>query len=402
MPSLSQKGNNMPASPIRKLVPFAEAAKKKGKIVYHLNIGQPDIETPKVALDRIKNLKRTVIEYSNSAGYQSYRDGLAKYYQSHSINIDSGDIMITTGGSEALTFGFMACLNPGDELIIPEPFYANYNGFANVSGVTVVPVTATIETGFALPPIEEIESKITNKTKAIIICNPGNPTGYLYSQEELEKLRDVVKKHDLWLFADEVYREFCYDGSNPFSVMNLQGIENNVILVDSVSKRYSMCGARVGALISRNKEFMATALKFGQARLSPPTFGQIAGEAALETPQSYFDDVIEEYVGRRNIMVDGLNKIEGVICPKPSGAFYCIAQLPVENAEDFCRWMLEDFDYQGQTVMMAPAAGFYASKNTGLSQVRIAYVLNQDSLKKALKCLEEGLKVYGRGEKSSK
>jgi len=339
MPSLSQKGNSMPASPIRKLVPFADAAKKKGKKVFHLNIGQPDIETPKVALDRIKNLQRTVIEYSNSAGYQSYRDGLAKYYQSHDININSENIMITTGGSEALTFGFLACLNPGDELIIPEPFYANYNGFANVSGVKVVPVTAKIETGFALPPIEEIEAKISEKTKAIIICNPGNPTGYLYSKEELEKLRDIVKKHDLWLFADEVYREFCYDGAKPFSVMNLEGIENNVILVDSVSKRYSMCGARVGALISRNKEFMATALKFGQARLSPPTFGQLAGEAALDTPQSYFDDVIEEYVERRNIMVEGLNKIEGVICPKPSGAFYCIAQLPVENAEHFCQWM---------------------------------------------------------------
>lgn len=396
MPSLSQKGNNMPASPIRKLVPFADAAKKKGKTVYHLNIGQPDIETPKVALDRIKNLKRTVIEYSNSAGYQSYRDGLAKYYQNHNININSEDIMITTGGSEALTFGFLACINPGDELIIPEPFYANYNGFANVSGVKVVPVTAKIETGFALPPIEEIESKITDKTKAIIICNPGNPTGYLYSKDELEQLRDIVKKHDLWLFADEVYREFCYDGAKPFSVMNLEGIENNVILVDSVSKRYSMCGARVGALISRNKKFMATALKFGQARLSPPTFGQIAGEAALKTPQSYFDDVIEEYVGRRNIMVEGLNKIEGVICPKPSGAFYCIAQLPVENAEHFCQWMLEDFDYEGQTVMMAPAAGFYASKNTGINQVRIAYVLNQDSLKKALVCLEKGLKTYNK------
>ncbi len=394
MPSLSQKGNNMPASPIRKLVPFADAAKKKGKKVYHLNIGQPDIETPKVALDRIKNLQRTVIEYSNSAGYQSYRDGLANYYQSHDININSEDIMITTGGSEALTFGFLACLNPGDELIIPEPFYANYNGFANVSGVKVVPVTAKIETGFALPPIEEIEAKISVKTKAIIICNPGNPTGYLYSKEELEKLRDIVKKYDLWLFADEVYREFCYDGAKPFSVMNLKGIENNVILVDSVSKRYSMCGARVGALISRNKEFMATALKFGQARLSPPTFGQLAGEAALDTPQSYFNDVITEYVARRNIMVEGLNKIEGVICPKPSGAFYCIAQLPVKNAEHFCQWMLEDFDYEGQTVMMAPAAGFYASKNTGLDQVRIAYVLNQESLKKALVCLEEGLKVY--------
>lgn len=394
MPKISQKAIDMPASPIRKLVPYAETAKKQGKTVYHLNIGQPDIETPQVALDAVKNMDRKVIEYSHSAGFESYREKLAAYYQKTGINVNKEDIIITTGGSEALIFGFMTTCNPGDEVIIPEPFYANYNGFAVTAGLTVVPVTASIETGFALPPVEEIEKKITSKTKAIVICNPGNPTGYLYSKAELEQLRDIVKKHDLFLFADEVYREFCYDGAVPFSVMNLEGIENNVIMIDSVSKRYSMCGARIGALISKNTEVMSAALKFGQARLSPPTIDQIASEAALETPQSYFDAVVDEYVERRNIMVDGLNAIPGVFCPKPSGAFYCVAKFPVDDAEKFCQWLLEDFEFEGQTVMMAPANGFYATKGAGQNEARIAYVLNKESLKKAVICLEEALKVY--------
>lgn len=394
MPKISQKAFDMPASPIRKLVPYSEAAKKAGKTVYHLNIGQPDIETPEVALNAVKNLDRTVIEYSHSAGFESYRTKLAAYYQKTGIPVNSEDIIITTGGSEALIFGFMSTCNPGDEVIIPEPFYANYNGFAVTAGLEVVPVTASIETGFALPPIEEFEKKITAKTKAIVICNPGNPTGYLYSKEELEKLRDLVLKHDLFLFADEVYREFCYDGAQPYSVMNLQGIEENVIMIDSVSKRYSMCGARIGALISKNKEVMNAALKFGQARLSPPTIDQIAAEAALETPQSYFDNVVSEYVTRRNIMVDGLNAIPGVFCPKPSGAFYCVAKFPVDDAEKFCQWLLEEFEFEGQTVMMAPANGFYSTVGAGQNEARIAYVLNQDALRNAVKCLEEALKVY--------
>ncbi|TXI84762.1 MAG: pyridoxal phosphate-dependent aminotransferase, partial [Crocinitomicaceae bacterium] len=361
---------------------------------YHLNIGQPDIETPEIALNAIKNMDRKVIEYSHSAGFESYRTKLAAYYQKTGIPVNTEDIIITTGGSEALIFGFMTTCDPGDEVIIPEPFYANYNGFATTAGLTVVPVTSSIESGFALPPVEEFEKKITPKTKAIVICNPGNPTGYLYSQAELEKLRDIVKKYDLFLFADEVYREFCYDGAIPFSVMNLEGIEENVIMIDSVSKRYSMCGARIGAMISKNKEVMAAALKFGQARLSPPTIDQIASEAALQTPQKYFDDVVSEYVTRRNIMVDGLNNIPGVFCPKPSGAFYCVAKFPVDDAEKFCQWLLEDFEYEGQTVMMAPANGFYATEGAGKQEARIAYVLNQDSLHKAVKCLEEALKVY--------
>lgn len=394
MPKLSQKAIDMPASPIRKLVPYAETAKKQGKIVYHLNIGQPDIETPEVALNAIKNMDRKVIEYSHSAGFESYRNGLSAYYKKTGIDVNPEDIIITTGGSEALIFGFMATCDLGDEVIIPEPFYANYNGFAVMAGLNVVPVTSTIETGFALPPVEEIERKITAKTKAIVICNPGNPTGYLYSKEELEQLAAIVKKHDLVLFADEVYREFCYDGAVPFSVMNLEGIQDNVIMIDSVSKRYSMCGARIGALISKNSEIIAAVLKFGQARLSPPTIDQIASEAALNTPQSYFDNVVAEYVQRRNIMVDGLNAIPGVFCPKPSGAFYCVAKFPVDNAEKFCQWLLEEFEYEGQTVMMAPANGFYSTKGAGLQEARIAYVLNQESLRNAVKCLEEALKVY--------
>ncbi|MCF8407431.1 MAG: pyridoxal phosphate-dependent aminotransferase [Crocinitomicaceae bacterium] len=394
MPVISNKAIEMPASPIRKLVPYSEKAKKEGKIVYHLNIGQPDIETPEVALAAIHNFEPKVLEYSHSAGFESYRNKLAAYYQSVGIPVNSDNLLVTTGGSEALIFGLMTTCNPGDEVIIPEPFYANYNGFAVMAGLTVVPVTAKIEDGFALPPIEEIEKKITSKTKAIVICNPGNPTGYLYSKEELEKLAEVIKKHDLFLFSDEVYREFCYDGAVPFSTMNLVGIDNNVIMIDSVSKRYSMCGARIGTLVTRNKEVMAAALKFGQARLSPPTVDQFAAEAALETPQSYFDAVVAEYVQRRNILVNGLNAIEGVFCPLPQGAFYAVAKLPVDDADVFCQWLLEDFSFEGQTVMMAPASGFYATKGLGKQEVRLAYVLNQDALKNAVKCLEEALKVY--------
>lgn len=394
MPKLSTKAVKMPESPIRKLVPYAETAKANGKNVYHLNIGQPDIETPEVALNAIKNLDRKVIEYSHSAGFIEYREKLATYYKAAHIDVNPEDILITTGGSEALIFGFMTTCDPEDEVIIPEPFYANYNGFAVAAGMNVVPVTAKIENGFALPPVATIEQKITAKTKAIVICNPGNPTGYLYSKEELEQLRDIVKKHNLFLFADEVYREFCYDGAKPFSVMNLEGIEQNVIMIDSVSKRYSMCGARIGALVSKNKDVMAAALKFGQARLSPPTIDQIAAEAALDTPQSYFDNVVEEYVERRNITVEGLNKIPGVFCPKPSGAFYCVAKFPVDSAEKFCQWLLEEFEYNGETVMMAPANGFYSTKGEGTQEARIAYVLNKDSLRSAVKCLEEALKVY--------
>jgi len=395
MPKLSNKAALMPASPIRKLVPFSEKAKQQGKKVYHLNIGQPDIETPKVVLDKMHNLDLKVVEYSHSAGFQSYRNGLADYYKSFGVNLNpNNEIMITTGGSEALIFAFQTCLDKGDELIIPEPFYANYNGFGVTANINVVPVTAKIEDGFALPPIADFEKLITPKTKGILICNPGNPTGYLYNKEELETLRDLVKKHDLFLFADEVYREFCYDGATHHSALNLEGIEENVILVDSVSKRYSMCGARVGALISKNAEFMAAALKFGQARLSPPTFGQIAGEAALATPQSYFDNVIEEYVQRRDVLVEGLNKIEGVVCPKPKGAFYAIAKLPIDNADKFCQWLLEDFDYNGETIMLAPATGFYATTGLGTQEVRLAYVLNKEALVKSVKCLKEALKVY--------
>lgn len=394
MPRLSDKAVHMPASPIRKLVPFAETAKKQGKTVIHLNIGQPDIETPEVSREAIKNADIQVLAYSHSAGFESYRKGLAAYYVKNGINVTFEDILVTTGGSEALIFGFMSCLNPGDEIIIPEPFYANYNGFAVTAGVKIVPVTANISDGFALPPVEEFEKKITSKTKAILICNPGNPTGYLYSKEELEKLSGIVKKHDLFLFADEVYREFCYDGAQPFSVMNLEGLSENAILIDSVSKRYSMCGARIGALISKNKEVIQSALKFAQARLSPPTYAQVASEAALATPQNYFDQVVEEYVQRRDIMVDGLNAIPGVRCPKPRGAFYCVAEFPVDDTEKFCQWLLESFDYQGKTVMMAPLSGFYSTPGLGKQEARIAYVLEQGLLKDAVKCLEEALKVY--------
>ena len=384
----------MPESPIRKLVPYAEQAKKDGKKVYHLNIGQPDIETPQVALDAVKNFSKQVVEYSHSAGFESYRKGLAAYYQSLDINISYDELMITTGGSEALLFGLNSCLDTGDEVIIPEPFYANYNGFSASAGIKVKPISTSINNGFALPSIEEFEKLITNKTKAILICNPGNPTGYLYSLEELETLRDLVKKYDLFLFADEVYREFAYDGNSHISVLNLDGLEDNAVVIDSTSKRYSMCGIRVGCIVSKNKDVINTALKFAQARLSPPTFGQVAGEAALSTPKSYFDDVIKEYVLRRDLLVDGLNQIPGVLCPKPKGAFYAIAELPVDNAEKFAQWLLEEFDYNNETLMVAPAAGFYSTVGEGYNQVRIAYVLNLDSLKKAIKCLEEALKLY--------
>ena len=394
MPHISEKAQIVPASPIRKLVPYSEAAKKAGKTVYHLNIGQPDIQTPESALKAIHNFDDKVLEYSHSAGIESYRVKLSASYKAQGIPVETEDILITTGGSEALIFAMLCTCNPGDEVIIPEPFYANYNSFAVTAGVKVVPVTAKIEDGFALPAMEEIEAKITSKTKGIVICNPGNPTGYLYTKEELEDLAAIVKKHDLFLYADEVYREFCYDGAQPHSVLNLPGLEEHVLMIDSVSKRYSMCGARIGALISKNKEVMAAALKFGQARLSPPTIDQVAAEAALSTPQSYFDEVVDEYVARRNIMVDGLNAIPGVFCPKPKGAFYCVARFPVDDAEKFCQWLLESFSFEGQTVMMAPANGFYSTPGAGKNEARIAYVLNQDALRKAVDCLRVALEEY--------
>ena len=394
MPKISQKGIAMPESPIRKLVPFAENAKKSGKKVYHLNIGQPDIHTPKIALDAISSFSNSVVEYSHSAGFESYRKGLSKYYQNIDINVSYSDLLITTGGSEALLFALNSCLDDGDEIIIPEPFYANYNGFSISSGVKVVPIATNIDDGFALPSIQEFEKLITSRTKAILICNPGNPTGYLYSKAELESLKEIVVKNNLFLIADEVYREFAYDGEKHHSVLNISGIENHAIVIDSTSKRYSMCGIRVGCIVSKNKDVISTALKFAQARLSPPTFGQIAGEAALCTPQSYFDKVSKEYVDRRNILVNGLNSIEGVICPKPKGAFYAIAQLPVDNSDEFAKWLLEEFSFEGETIMVAPAAGFYSTINSGFNQVRIAYVLNKDSLKKAVQILKEALKVY--------
>jgi aspartate aminotransferase len=394
MPKISLRGQQMPESPIRKLVPFAEKAKAQGKSVIHLNIGQPDIKTPEGAMDAVRNVDMKVIEYSHSAGNESYRKGLANYYNGISEGFTHENIMVTTGGSEALLFGFTACFNPGDEVIIPEPFYANYNGFAETCGVSVIPINSSIDNGFALPAIEEFEKKITSKTKGILICNPGNPTGYLYSKEELEQLKKIVLKHDLFLFADEVYREFCYDGKTHYSILNLNGIEQNAIVIDSVSKRYSMCGVRIGAMVTRNLDVMSTALKLAQARLSPPSLGQIAAEAALNTPANYFDEVSAEYVQRRDILVDGLNSIDGVFCPKPGGAFYAVAKLPVADTDHFCQWMLESFELGGDTVMMAPLSGFYSTKGEGKQEVRLAYVLEQDKLKKAVKCLEAGLIEY--------
>ena len=394
MPGISNKALQLQASPIRKLVPYAETAINQRKEVFFLNIGQPDIETPKNVIDRISNHGLKVIEYSHSAGFESYRKGLSKYYDGVGVDVNHEEIIVTTGGSEALLFGFMSCFDEGDEVIIPEPFYANYNSFSIVAGVKVVPVTSKIENGFALPSIEEFEKRISLRTKGILICNPGNPTGYLYAKEELEKLRDLVLKYDLYLFADEVYREFCYDGKVHHSIMNLKGLNQHAIMIDSVSKRYSMCGARIGTLVTRNKYVLETVLKFAQARLSPPTLGQIAGEEALNTPQSYFDEVIAEYVERRNVLVDALNAIPGVICPKPSGAFYVIAELPVDDAEKFCEWILEHFDYKGKTVMMAPANGFYSMPDAGINQVRLAYVLKKNHLIEAVECLAKALDKY--------
>ena len=394
MPKVSVKGQQMPESPIRKLVPYAEIAKKKGHKVYHLNIGQPDIKTPEVALQAVKNADITVLEYSHSAGFESYRNKLSQYYKNHGLPIETQDIIITTGGSEALLFAMGSTMDSDDEIIIPEPFYANYNGFSTASGVKVVPVISGIETGFALPPIEAFEKLITPKTKAILICNPGNPTGYLYSKEEILKLAEIVKKHDLFLIADEVYREFIYDGEKHFSVMNVPGLEEHAIMIDSVSKRYSMCGASIGCIVSKNAEVMATAMKFAQARLSPPTYAQIASEAALETPQSYFDDVISEYKDRRDTLIAELQKIEGVTVATPKGAFYCIAKLPIDNADKFAQWLLESYDFNGETVMVAPAAGFYSTPNIGLDEVRIAYVLKKDDLIKSVQILKEAIAVY--------
>lgn len=394
MPSISNKGNSMPQSPIRKLVPFAEDAKKRGIEVFHLNIGQPDIKTPEVALNAIKNNDLEILAYSRSEGSEEYRAKIAHYYSKNDIHVSAQDIIVTTGGSEALLFTFGSIMDAGDEVIIPEPFYANYNGFSTASGVAVIPVISKIENNFALPPIEEFEKLITSRTKAILICNPGNPTGYLYSEEEVRKLAAIAKKHDLFLIADEVYREFAYDGAKHFSVMEVSGLENHAIMIDSVSKRYSMCGARIGCIVSKNKEVIQTALKFAQARLSPPTYAQIASEAALETPQSYFDEVIDEYVERRNTLIEELQKIEGVKVAKPSGAFYCIAELPVKSSDDFAQWLLEEYSLNNQTVMVAPAAGFYSTPDVGHSQIRIAYVLNKESLIKAVTILKEALKVY--------
>ena len=384
----------MPASPIRKLVPFAEEAVRKGRKVYHLNIGQPDIPTPEGALEAVRNFRASVIEYSHSAGHESYRRKLSGYYKSIGINVEYDEILVTTGGSEAILFALMSTISEDEEIIIPEPYYANYNGFSLTAGVKVVPVTSGIETNFALPPIEEFEKHIGPKTRGILICNPNNPTGYLYSKEEIEALGKLVKKHDLFLFADEVYREFCYDGREHFSVMNLKGIDENIILIDSLSKRYSACGVRIGALISKNREVISTALKFGQARLSPPSFGQVFGEAAIDTPKSYFDEVYHEYIGRRNFMVKALNEMEGVVCPMPGGAFYTIAQLPVDDTDKFAQWLLSDFEYHNQTVMLAPASGFYSRPELGKHQVRIAYVLKKEDLEKAMICLDEALRVY--------
>ncbi|NQX85078.1 MAG: pyridoxal phosphate-dependent aminotransferase [Flavobacteriaceae bacterium] len=394
MPSISNKGKAMPQSPIRKLVPFAEDAKKRGVEVFHLNIGQPDIKTPQIALDAVKNNTLEVVAYSRSEGSETYRTKIADYYAKNDIHISADNIIVTTGGSEALLFTFGSIMDADDEIIIPEPFYANYNGFSTSSAVKVVPVVSKIEDDFALPPIEAFEELITPKTKAILICNPGNPTGYLYSKEEIKKLAEIVKKHDLFLIADEVYREFAYDGTEHYSVMQESGLEQHTIMIDSVSKRYSMCGARIGCIVSKNKAVIDTALKFAQARLSPPTYAQIASEAALDTPQSYFDDVITEYVERRNTLIAGLETIEGVRVAKPKGAFYCIAELPITDADDFAQWLLEKFNLNNKTIMVAPAAGFYSTPGLGKNQVRIAYVLNKEDLMSSVEILREALNQY--------
>ena len=393
MLSISQRGQQMPASPIRKLVPYAEAAKKRGTRVYHLNIGQPDIETPASILDAVRHADFKVLEYSHSAGNESYRNKLTDYYKRVGIDVNAQQIMITTGGSEAILFGFMTCLDAGDEVIIPEPFYANYNGFAVEAGVHVVPITSSIETGFALPDIAAFENAITPLTKAIVICNPNNPTGYLYSAAEMETLKQIVLKHDLYLFADEAYREFCYSGVHT-SAMHLTGIDDNVIMMDTISKRYSACGGRIGAFVTKNKQVMDAAMKFAQARLSPPSFAQILGEAAVDLPANYFDTTKAEYKRRRDTIVSRLNGIKGVFCPNPGGAFYAMAKLPVKDADDFCQWLLESFSYNNETVMMAPASGFYSTPGLGKNEVRLAYVLNTDAINKAMDCLEKALEAY--------
>ncbi|MDP2722601.1 MAG: pyridoxal phosphate-dependent aminotransferase [Bacteroidales bacterium] len=394
MLSISKKGQQMPESPIRKLVPYAEEAKKRGVHVHHLNIGQPDIETPEIALNAIKNFPDKVIAYSHSAGILSFRKKLTEYYKTVNIHLDAEEIIVSAGASEALLFAFQSIMDPDDEVIIPEPFYANYNGFATNAGIKVVPIFSSIESGFALPPIEDFEKNITPRTKAILICNPNNPTGYLYSKEELEVLRDIVKKNGLFLIADEVYREFTYDGKTHYSCMYLDGLEENVILIDSVSKRYSACGVRIGWMASKNKKLMTTALKFAQARLSPPSLGQIASEAAVDTPKEYFEAVIKEYIARRNTVVAGINKIPGAYCPNPEGAFYVVAKLPIADSDHFCQWLLEDFSFENQTVMLAPASGFYSTNGKGKDEVRISYVLKVSDLEKSIKVLEEALKVY--------
>ena len=393
MLQISNRGNAMPASPIRKLVPYAEAAKKRGLTVYHLNIGQPDIETPKKIRDAIHNADFKILEYTHSAGLESYRKKLAQYYQGVGINVDHNEIIITTGGSEAILFGFMACLDPDDEVIIPEPFYANYNGFAIAAGVNVVPITSHIENGFALPPIEDFEQKITSKTKAIVICNPNNPTGYNYSEAEMQKLKQIILKHNLFLFSDEAYREFTYEGKQ-FSAMHLSDVDDNIVLMDTISKRYSACGARIGAFVTKNKQLLDATMKFAQMRLCSPYLEQLAGEAAIDLPADYFNDTKAEYQSRRDLIVKRLNAMEGVFCPNPGGAFYAMAQLPIDDADVFCQWLLEDFSYQNQTVMLAPATGFYGTKGLGMNEVRLAYVLNLDAINHAMDCLEAALKVY--------
>lgn len=393
MLSISQRGQQMPPSPIRKLVPYAEAAKKKGIRVYHLNIGQPDIETPPAILDAVRQADIKVLEYSHSAGNESYRRKLVQYYKKVGIDVSPDQILITTGGSEAILFGFFTCLNPGDEVIIPEPFYANYNGFACAAGVNVVPITSSIETGFALPPIHDFEKVITPKTKAIIICSPNNPTGYLYSREEMEALKEICIKHNLYLFSDEAYREFCYDGEY-VSAMHLNGMEQHVVLMDTISKRYSACGARLGAFVTKNKAVYDAAMKFAQARLSPPGLAQIMGEAAVDLPDSYFEAPKKEYQRRRDLLVSRLNAMPGVFCPNPGGAFYAIARLPIDDSDKFCQWLLESFSYQHQTVMLAPATGFYGTAGLGLDEVRLAYVLNTNAINAAMDCLEKALEEY--------
>ena len=394
MPKISERGIEMPSSPIRKLAPLANEAKARGIKVYHLNIGQPDLPTPQKALDALKNVDRKVLEYSPSQGFLSLREKLQAYYRRFRIELSVNDIIVTTGGSEAVLFAFLACLNPGDEIIVPEPAYANYMAFAVSAGAVIKTVTSTIETGFALPPVEEFEKLITERTKAILICNPNNPTGYLYSRAEMNQIRDIVKKHDLYLFSDEVYREFIYTGSPYISALNLDGIENNVVLVDSVSKRYSECGIRIGALVTRNADVRRAVMKFCQARLSPPLLGQIVAEESIMGTEEYAADVYEEYVERRKCLVDGLNRIEGVYSPIPMGAFYTVAKLPVDDADKFCEWCLSDFSYEGETVMMAPASGFYSTPGMGCDQVRIAYVLKKEDLQRALFILEKALEAY--------